>query len=60
MNKSDRGTKHVCDNCSTKYYDLMKDVIACPKCGTKPPAPKASRTTGPARKSSRSTYLRFR
>jgi uncharacterized protein (TIGR02300 family) len=28
------GTKRVCPNCGTKYYDLNKDPIVCPHCGT--------------------------
>jgi len=27
------GTKRLCPNCSTKYYDLNRDPILCPKCG---------------------------
>ncbi len=36
MNTSDRGLKHVCPECATKYYDLRKEVVACPRCGAKP------------------------
>ncbi len=25
MNTSDRGLKHVCPECATKYYDLKKE-----------------------------------
>eukprot|EP01037_Dinobryon_pediforme_P036053 gene36053-42798_t len=32
--KPELGTKRLCPNCSTKYYDLNKDPILCPKCGT--------------------------
>jgi uncharacterized protein (TIGR02300 family) len=28
------GKKHICAECSTKFYDLGKDPAACPKCGT--------------------------
>lgn len=28
------GTKHVCQSCSARYYDLHRDPIICPKCGT--------------------------
>ncbi len=38
MNTSDRGLKHVCPECATKYYDLKKKVVACPRCGAKPQA----------------------
>ncbi len=29
----DLGTKHECENCSTKYYDLGKSEPVCPQCG---------------------------
>jgi len=32
--KPDLGTKRLCANCSAKFYDLNKDPILCPKCGT--------------------------
>jgi uncharacterized protein (TIGR02300 family) len=28
------GTKRLCQHCSAKFYDLEKDPIVCPKCGT--------------------------
>ena len=34
MTKAELGTKRVCPNCGTKYYDLNHDPIVCPKCGT--------------------------
>ena len=37
MNASDRGQKHICPKCAIKYYDLKKEVIACPGCGATPP-----------------------
>lgn len=43
MNKPDRGLKHLCPECATKYYDLKKAVILCPKCGAKPAEPKPRR-----------------
>ena len=27
------GTKHECYNCNTKFYDLGKSELICPKCG---------------------------
>lgn len=33
MPKPDLGNKHQCQNCSTKFFDLNKDPIVCPKCG---------------------------
>ncbi len=35
MSRPELGTKRVCASCATKFYDLMKDPILCPKCGTK-------------------------
>ena len=29
-----RGTKRVCSGCDAKFYDLNKDEIVCPLCGT--------------------------
>lgn len=40
MNVVERGSKHVCPDCATKYYDLMREAIACPSCGAKPRAAK--------------------
>ena len=34
MAKPELGTKRLCTNCSTKFYDLNKDPIVCPKCHT--------------------------
>jgi len=32
--KAELGTKRVCPNCGAKYYDLNRDPIICPRCGT--------------------------
>jgi uncharacterized protein (TIGR02300 family) len=32
--KADRGTKRQCLSCATKFYDLNRDPILCPSCGT--------------------------
>jgi len=32
--KPELGEKRICLECSTKYYDLNRDPITCPKCGT--------------------------
>jgi uncharacterized protein (TIGR02300 family) len=39
--KPELGTKRVCSSCITKFYDLNKHPIVCPKCATvfAPPAP---------------------
>ena len=34
MAKPELGTKRLCGNCSTKFYDLSKTPIVCPKCRT--------------------------
>jgi uncharacterized protein (TIGR02300 family) len=31
--KPDLGTKRQCLSCGTKFYDLAKDPIVCPRCG---------------------------
>jgi uncharacterized protein (TIGR02300 family) len=48
------GTKRVCPNCATRYYDLHRDPVTCPKCGTviridRPPARAAATKTVPLR-----------
>ena len=35
MDNDNKGNKHICKNCSTKFYDLNKKEVICPKCGTK-------------------------
>jgi uncharacterized protein (TIGR02300 family) len=32
--KPELGNKHQCQNCGAKFFDLNKDPIVCPKCGT--------------------------
>lgn len=59
MNTSDRGSKHVCPKCTTKYYDLRQAVVVCPNCGAKPPAAKVSKAAQPAGKARRVTFGRF-
>ena len=34
MAKPDLGSKRQCQNCGTKFFDLNRDPIVCPKCGT--------------------------
>ena len=34
MAKPELGTKQKCQNCGTKFFDLNKDPVICPKCGT--------------------------
>ena len=33
-NHPELGSKHQCQNCGAKFFDLNKDPIVCPKCGT--------------------------
>jgi uncharacterized protein (TIGR02300 family) len=58
MDKSDRGSKHICPECTIKYYDLKKEVVLCPKCGAKPAVPKVSRAAQAARKRVRTAPVR--
>jgi uncharacterized protein (TIGR02300 family) len=32
--KAELGTKRLCGHCGTKFYDLSKTPIVCPKCAT--------------------------
>jgi ssDNA-binding Zn-finger/Zn-ribbon topoisomerase 1 len=59
MNTSERGLKHVCPECETKYYDLRKAVVACPRCGAKPPAAKVQKAAQPSRKTGSTTFGRY-
>ena len=34
MSKPEWGTKRTCQSCNAHFYDLRKDPIICPKCGT--------------------------
>lgn len=51
MNRADRGKKHVCAECETKYYDLKRAIVRCPKCGSKPAKPVTGRRAAARRKS---------
>ena len=33
MAKPELGAKHQCQNCATKFFDMNRDPILCPKCG---------------------------
>ena len=33
MAKPELGAKHQCQTCATKFFDLNRDPILCPKCG---------------------------
>jgi uncharacterized protein (TIGR02300 family) len=32
--KPEWGSKRICPSCGTRYYDLMRDPVVCPKCST--------------------------
>jgi uncharacterized protein (TIGR02300 family) len=32
--KPELGSKHQCQNCGARFFDLNKNPITCPKCGT--------------------------
>ena len=32
MSKPEWGTKRICQNCTTRFYDMMRQPIICPKC----------------------------
>lgn len=34
MSKPEWGQKRLCLNCSTRFYDMCRQPIACPKCAT--------------------------
>lgn len=34
MAKPEWGGKHICHSCGTRYYDLRRSPIICPKCNT--------------------------
>ncbi len=34
MTKAELGTKRLCPNCGARYYDLNREPILCPRCGT--------------------------
>ena len=32
--KPEWGTKRICPSCGTRYYDLLREQVVCPKCST--------------------------
>jgi uncharacterized protein (TIGR02300 family) len=36
--KPEWGTKRVCGSCGTRFYDLNRKPVVCPKCEAEPPA----------------------
>lgn len=60
MTTVNRGTKYACPECASKYYDMGKAVVLCPRCGAKPPVAKALRSGRPAgAKASRPKFNRY-
>lgn len=60
MAKSELGSKHKCQNCGTKFFDLNKDPVVCPKCGevqtvTAMPSPVRASRAAPAAAANRNT-----
>ncbi len=47
MGKTELGSKRQCQSCSTKFFDLNRSPIVCPKCGATFTA--AAVTRAPAR-----------
>ena len=43
MAKPDLGMKRQCQNCGAKFFDLGRNPIVCPKCGTTYQAPPLAR-----------------
>jgi uncharacterized protein (TIGR02300 family) len=33
VSKAEWGTKRICGECGTRYYDMRRDPAKCPKCG---------------------------
>jgi len=58
MSTSDHGLKHVCPECATKYYDLRKAVVLCPRCRAKPLVDKVPKAPSSAKRGSRTTLVR--
>jgi uncharacterized protein (TIGR02300 family) len=46
--KPELGLKRICGNCGAKFYDLARDPVICPKCGT-PYVATAASARAPAR-----------
>jgi uncharacterized protein (TIGR02300 family) len=50
MAKPELGSKRVCVACNARFYDLNRQPVVCPKCGTEQPAeqPRPRRVGGNA------------
>jgi uncharacterized protein (TIGR02300 family) len=54
VTKPNLGKKRTCLSCETRFFDLNKNPVICPKCGEKfkIPVTKAKRTSTPEQKAS--------
>ena len=34
MAKPEWGSRRICPSCGTRYYDLLREPVVCPKCST--------------------------
>ena len=50
MAKPELGGKRQCQSCGTKFFDLNRDPIVCPKCGTVFQAVAVTTRAAPARR----------
>jgi uncharacterized protein (TIGR02300 family) len=48
VTKPELGNKHQCQHCGTKFFDLSKNPVVCPKCGTVQQVVAVARTARPA------------
>jgi uncharacterized protein (TIGR02300 family) len=53
MPAKDLGVKHTCFKCGTRFYDLKKPEVICPKCGADQKDSPALRTPAVADKRAR-------
>ena len=53
MKISERGLKHICQECKIKFYDLKKEIVVCPKCGAEASKAKLLKSTRAAGKAAR-------
>lgn len=39
MAKPEWGSKRICASCDSRFYDMLRDPVVCPDCGTELQAP---------------------
>ncbi|WP_367575964.1 TIGR02300 family protein [Pelagibius sp. Alg239-R121] len=59
MTTLNRGAKHTCPECAIKYYDLGREPVVCPKCGSKPILASVLKTGRSAKRVSRPPSTRY-